>query len=65
MPIALLPIILQLFTAGVKMAPSIIAAGKLELDQISGEALTADEQTRLDTALELAHRFLMAAQPAA
>jgi hypothetical protein len=66
MPIALLPVILQLVQAGITIAPSIIAAGKIELDLLRHDAPppTASQKTDIDTALDQANAALQNAQPA-
>lgn len=66
MPIVLLPIIIQLVQAGIAVAPSIIAAGKTELDMLRPGAapLTAAQQDQIDEALDVANAALQAAQPA-
>ena len=64
MPVALLPVILQLVAAGIAVAPSILAAAKIELDLIGGALLTAEEKDQIDEALEAANDALQRAQPA-
>lgn len=66
MPVALIPIILQLVAAGLEVAPSIIAAGKTELDLLRSGAPppTAAQMAEIDAALEAANEALQQAQPA-
>lgn len=63
---ALIPIILQLVSAGIAIAPQIIAAGKTELDLLrSGAPPPTDAQkAEIDAALDAANTALQAAQPA-
>ncbi len=61
----LIPLILQLVQLGIEVAPSIIAAGKLELDAHGGASLTAAERAQVDEAMEAAHAALQAAEPTA
>lgn len=65
MPIALIPLIVQLVQLGIEVAPSVLAAGKVELDALAGAKFTAAEVAQIDAALEEAHAALMAAVPAA
>lgn len=62
---AVIPIAAQLVQLGVTVAPSIIEAVNLEM-QLSGSNTqpTADQQAKLDAALDEAHAALQAAQPA-
>lgn len=66
MPVALIPIILQLVSAGLAVAPSIIAAGKTELDLLRAGAPppTPEQIAEIDAALEAANSALQSAQPA-
>lgn len=66
MPVALLPIILQLVSAGLTVAPQVIAAAKTELDLLRAGAPppTDAQKAEIDAALELANDTLQAAQPA-
>jgi phosphopantothenate synthetase len=62
---ALLPVILQLVSAGITLAPGIIAAGRTEYDLLtSGTVPTAAEKAAIDEALEAANQALQSAQPA-
>jgi hypothetical protein len=65
MPI-LLPIIIQLLQAGIVLIPSIVAAGKTELDLLgSGAAPATDAQKKqIMDALDEANDALQQAQPA-
>lgn len=66
MPVALLPIILELVQAGLAIAPQIIAAGKTELDLLEAGAAppTQAQIDEIDAALERANDALQNAQPA-
>lgn len=62
---ALVPVILQLVTAGLTVAPSIIAAGQKEYDLLkSGDVPTDAEIAEINAALEQANDALQNAQPA-
>jgi hypothetical protein len=64
--IALLPVILLLVEAGIKVAPEIIAAGRTEIDLYnSGSAPTVAQTREIMAALDLANSALQAAGPSA
>lgn len=60
---ALTALVLELVELGIKMAPSVIAAARTEIDLInSGAAPTAEQQAAIDAALDAAHAALQAGQ---
>lgn len=64
--LTLTPLILQLVSAGLTIAPELIQAAETELSLVTGtEAPTAAQQAQIDTALTAANAALQAAQPQA
>ena len=59
--LSLTPIVLQLISAGLTVAPEIIAAAQTEVSLVkSGTAPTAEQQAAIDSALAAAHAALQA-----
>ena len=62
----LTPLVLQLISLGISVAPELISAAQTEIGLInSGSAPTPAEQAQIDAALDAAHAALQAAQPGA
>lgn len=64
--LALTPLVLQLVSLGVSVAPELISAAQTEISLITGtSAPTAAQQAQIDAGLEIANTALQNAQPAA
>jgi hypothetical protein len=63
--LALTPLVLQLISLGVSVAPELISAAQTEISLVTGtSAPTAEQQAQIDSALAAANSALQAAQPA-
>ena len=63
--LTLVPLILQLVSAGITVVPELIAAAQTEISLITGTSPpSAAQQSQIDAALETANAALQGAQPA-
>lgn len=63
--LAITPLVLQLVSLGISVAPELIAAAEQEISLITGTAPpTAEQQAQITAAVVAANAALQAAQPA-